>query len=128
MATDFSSIVVQLIGAMVAVASVLGLVMPDVLVRLVTKVAERGMAFPFATSVQILLGASVLTAAAVSRFPALFTAFGWITIVAVIVLVFVGQRGMQRTLQWVARWSATPVRICLAVAAVIGVFLVYGVS
>jgi hypothetical protein len=102
--------------------------MPDVLVRLVGKVAENPLGFPFAVSVRVLLGASLLTAAATSRFPVLFTALGWIAIVAAIGLVFFGQRGMQRMVQWVARWSAMPVRIALAAGAVFGVFLVYGVS
>lgn len=128
MLTNLSSIFVQLIGAMIAVAAVLGLVMPDVLVRLVGKVAANPLGFPFAVSVRILLGATLITAAAASRYPALFTAFGWIAIVAAIALVFLGRRGMQRIVQWVAGWSATPVRIALAAAAVFGVFLVYGVS
>ena len=128
MAEDLASIVVQLFGAAICVVSVLGMIMPAVLLGMIRKIAARPSGFLGAVAARIVLGGALLTAASVSRFPGAFIALGWVAIVAALVLLFVGHPRFQKLAGWVARWPVNAVRVGLALGAVFGLFLVYAVT
>ena len=73
-----------------------------------------------------MLGAVLLTAAQVAKFPMTFTVIGWIAIFAAIGLLIMGQGRMRKFVDSVARWPEAMVRVWLAFGLAFGAFLVYG--
>ncbi|HUF74194.1 MAG TPA: hypothetical protein VMR74_15025 [Gammaproteobacteria bacterium] len=122
----FARIVVQAFGVLIVVASLWGLVAPQSLVGLVRRVASNTAGLGFAVGIRILLGAALLTAAQVSRFPTAFTVLGWVAIVAAIGLLIMGRGRMAQLVNWVSRWSPTAIRAWLVLGLLFGAFLIFG--
>lgn len=123
---SFARVVVQAFGALIVVASVWGMIWPQGLVRLVRRVASNTAGLGFAVGIRIVLGAALLTAAQVSRFPTTFTVLGWLAIVAAIGLLIMGRGRMAELVNWISRWSPTAIRAWLVVGLLFGAFLIFG--
>lgn len=123
---SFARVVVQAFGALIVVASLWGMVAPHALVGLVRRVAANDAGLGFAVGIRVVLGAALITAAQVSRFPMTFTVLGWIAIVAAIGLLIIGRGRMTRLVSWVARWSPTAIRAWLVFGLLFGAFLIFG--
>jgi len=124
--TSLASIVVQVLGALILALSLWGMVAPASLIALVKRVSRHSAGLSLAVGVRIVLGAALLTAAQVSGFPAIFTALGWIAILAAIGLLILGQSQMRQVIGWVARWPSGAIRVALVFSLLFGVFLIYG--
>ena len=127
MITSLASIVVRVLGAVIIAASLFGMVAPVSLIAAVRRVTRNPAGLGFAVGVRIVLGASLLTAAQVSDFPAAFTVLGWIAILAAIGLLILGRSRMSRLVAWVARWPSGAIRAALVFGLLFGAFLIYGV-
>jgi hypothetical protein len=126
MIIDIARVVVQIFGALIAVMCLWGLVAPKQLLGLVRRVADNSAGLGVAIAVRILLGAVLLTAAQVAKFPMTFTILGWVAIVAAIGLLIMGQSGMVKLVAWVARWPEAIIRTWLVFGLAFGAFLIYG--
>jgi hypothetical protein len=126
MIVSFARIAVQAFGALILVASLWGMVAPAGLIAVVRRVARHSAGLGFAVALRIVLGAALLTAAQVSDFPAIFTALGWIAILAAIGLLILGRSRMSQLVGWVARWPLGTIRVVLVFGLLFGAFLIYG--
>jgi hypothetical protein len=126
MIVSFARIAVQVFGALILAMSLWGMVAPASLIAVVRRVTRHSAGLGFAVGVRIVLGAALLTAAQVSNFPAIFTALGWIAILAAIGLLILGQSRMSQLVGWVARWPQGTIRVALVFGLLFGAFLIYG--
>jgi hypothetical protein len=123
---DFARLVVQAFGALIVVASLWGMIAPRALIGAVRRMAANTAGLGLAVGIRIVLGAALITAAQVSRFPTSFTVLGWIAIAAAIGLLIIGRGRMSRLVGWVSRWSPTAIRVWLVLGLLFGAFLVLG--
>lgn len=126
MIIDISRVVVQAFGALIGLMCLWGLVAPAQLMGLVKRVASNSAGLGFAVGVRIVMGAVLLTAAQVAKFPMTFTVIGWIAIIAAIGLLIMGQGRMRKLVESVSRWPEVMVRVWLVLGLAFGAFLIYG--
>lgn len=118
--------VVALFGIAIILLGVLGLVRPGNLIRLVVGSWQSRKGFYFAIGIRALFGIILLLTASQSRFPDAFRILGIISLVAALAAPFLGFDRLQRFVQkWMKR-SPGFIRGWSAMAAALGVFLLYG--
>ncbi len=123
-----SQSIVFLIGVLVCVLSLWGCFVPDKLTKLVMRVVDQEWGIYFAVVVRLLMGAALIVAAPVSRFPLIFEILGWIAIVAAVALIFIGRERMAALIAWFVRRSAWLIRLWLLFGMAFGGFLIYGIT
>lgn len=123
-----SQSIVFLIGLLVSVLSVWGCFVPDRLTKLVMRVVDQDWGIYFAVVVRLLMGAALIVAAPVSKFPVVFEVLGWIAIVAAIALILIGRERMAALIAWFVRCPAWLMRLWLLFGMAFGGFLIYGIT
>lgn len=120
--------IVFLIGLLVCVLSVWGCFVPDRLTKLVMRVMDQDWGIYFAVVIRLLMGAALIVAAPVSRFPVVFEILGWIAIVAAVALILIGRERMAALIAWFLRSQAWLIRVWLLFGMAFGGFLIYGIT
>ena len=120
--------IVFLIGLLVCVMSVWGCFVPDRLIKLVMRVVDQDWGIYFAVVVRLLMGAALIVAAPVSRFPVVFEILGWIAIVAAVALILIGRERIAALIAWFVRCPAWFIRLWLLFGMAFGGFLIYGLT
>lgn len=121
--------VVLLFGIVLSVLAVWGISQPLRFREAISTVIEKRSGFYLAIGTRLLLGAALMTAASFSRFPRTFSVFGWIAIVAAVVLFLIGRRRFRDFAAWWLRKFSDPfMRVWLLAAVAFGAFLIYGVA
>ena len=118
--------VVALFGIAIILLGILGLVRPGSLIRLVQRPWQSQKGLYLSIGIRVVFGIVLLLAASQSRFPEAFRILGIISLVAAVMAPFLGFVRLQRFVQWWTGRSPGFVRGWSVVAAVFGVFLVYG--
>jgi hypothetical protein len=118
------AVIVAALGIVVAMFGALGIVSPGRLVKLLSQLQPRTR-FLVAVLFRIVIGAALLVAGGVTRFPAEVRALGLLALIAGIVLASLGTEVFDKLLQWWSRWPSSVVRFWSAVPFTIGAFLVY---
>jgi hypothetical protein len=118
---------VGIVGLAIVVGSVWGILRPRQLVAFVGEVALRPYGLWVAVAIRIVLGACLITAAPVSRFPLVFQALGILSLIAAAAIVFMGQKGMKAIVVWFTGFTHAVVRGVLTVGVAFGGFLAAGV-
>jgi len=120
------TIVIAGIGIIIAGVSLLALVLPEVLLSLARRMRVSTGLRITAGVVRIALGACLVLAAGQTRFPLLVGIFGWITLVAGVALLLIGNALMQRVVGWFTSRLAPPwVRVAGVAGIALGTFLVF---
>ena len=127
MAVSVSQAIVLLLGVVIFGLSAWGMYSPESLVKLVTRTMNESYGMYLAVIVRLMLGASLIVVAPVSRFPIVFAVLGWIAIVAAVGLVFIGRDNVRRILAWFGRFSNSMIRLWLVFGMAFAGFLIYGV-
>ena len=127
MAVSVSQAIVLLLGVVIFGLSAWGMYSPESLVKLVTRTMNESYGMYLAVIVRLILGASLIVVAPVSRFPIVFAVLGWIAIVAAVGLVFIGRDNVRRILAWFGRFSNSMIRLWLVFGMAFAGFLIYGV-
>ena len=127
MAVSVSQAIVLLLGVVIFGLSAWGMYSPESLVKLVTRTMNESYGMYLAIIVLLILGASLIVVAPVSRFPIVFAVLGWIAIVAAVGLVFIGRDNVRRILAWFGRFSNSMIRLWLVFGMAFAGFLIYGV-
>lgn len=123
-----SRVVVLIIGVTVLVLAAWGMFAPDRLKTWVASAMDKYWGIYLAVIVRLVLGSALIIAAPASRFPVVFQVLGLLTIVAAIVVAFMGRERVRRFLAWFSeRFSASIVRSWLLFGMAFAGFLVYGV-
>ncbi len=123
-----SEILILIVGVAVCVLAAWGIFAPGKLTHLVKDVMDHSWGIYVAVGVRLLLGAALIIAAPVSRYPFIFQALGWIAIIAAIVLMFIGRERLRSLVAWFDRFSETSIRVWLVFAIALGGFLLHGIS
>ncbi len=123
-----SQSIVFLIGLLVSVLSVWGCFVPDRLIKLVMRVVDQDWGIYFAVVVRLLMGAALIVAAPVSKFPVVFEVLGWIAIVAAVALILIGRERMAAPIAWFVRRPTWLMRPWLLFGMAFGGFLIYGIT
>ena len=118
--------VVALFGIAIILLGILGLVRPGSLICLVQQPWQSQKGLYLSIGIRVVFGIVLLLAASQSRFPEAFRILGIISLVAAVVVPFLGFVRLQRFVQWWTRQSPGFVRGWSLVAATFGVFLFYG--
>ncbi len=123
-----SQSIVFLIGLLVCVLSVWGCFVPDKLTKLVMRVVDQDWGIYFAVVIRLVMGAALIVAAPVGRFPVVFELLGWIAIAAAVAIIFIGRERIAALIAWFVRRSAWLIRLWLLFGMIFGGFLIYGIT
>ncbi len=128
MLVETSRGLILILGLLVCSMSIFGLAATDRLLGLVRGVMDRSWGMVSAIGVRLVMGAALIIAAPVSRFPLVFEVIGWIALAAAVALPFIGRQRIRLLMDWVARQSSVLVRVWLIFGVAFGGFLVYGIG
>ena len=115
-------------GVFFAVAGVIFLVRPSLLIGLLDSQGDRKWVYTSAIGVRLVLGLLLIQQAANSRFPLVMEILGWILLAAALLLAVMGRQRFERLMRWILgivkpfAWAGG------LFAIVFGLFLVYGFS
>ena len=118
------TVIIALLGAVIAAAGVLGLARPAVFRAMFDRLGEQA-AWVSAVSIRLLFGTLLLIAADDLRLSGVMSVLGWVVIIAAVVLLLLGPERFNRFVRWWLALSDTAFRASMAFAAVFGLFLVY---
>lgn len=127
MAVMVSQVFVLVLGITVFGLSAWGMYSPDSLVKMVTLAMNKSYGMYVAVIVRLILGASLIIVAPVSRFPMVFNVLGWIAIIAAVGLILIGRENVGRIIAWFERFSTSLIRLWLLFGMAFAGYLIYGV-
>lgn len=116
--------VIALFGLAICVAGLMILIAPDRFKALMNR-WQGPPRFVFAVIVRVFLGALLWFAAANLKFPLVIKIIAAISILAAVVLLVVGQKRMDRFVDWWMRMPNNVLRIWSIFAFAFGGFLIY---
>lgn len=125
MIVSISRVIVLLFAIIISILSLWGIVAPDRLTKLVKGVIAQHWGMYFAVIVRLVFGAALIFAAPVSKLPTVLAVLGWITLVAAVVLPFVGRTRIAGLIAWLERLSPTIVRLWLLFGIAFGGLMIY---
>ena len=127
MGVTISQVVVVVMGGAVLLLSVWGIALPQKLVAMVKGVMDRPGGMHVAVVARIVLGIALITAASVSKVPAVFQVIGWLSIAAAVALPIIGSPRIRALVGWFEGVGPTFVRVWLVFGMIFGGLLVYGI-
>ena len=119
---------VAVIGIVFIGFGILGIASPATLIRLTSAVVQSRVGIYAAAALRLAFGIVLIAAASASHFPQTLLVLGVITIVAAILVPFIGIKRLRALVDW---WIARPpglIRAWAAIAVALGIFLVPAVS
>ena len=119
---------VAVIGIVIIGFGILGIASPATLIRLTSAVVQSKVGIYAAAALRLAFGIVLIAAASASHFPQTLLVLGVITIVAAILVPFIGIKRLRALVDW---WIARPpglIRAWAAIAVALGIFLVTAVS
>jgi len=120
------ALVAFVLGALTALAGLIGVVAPGVLGALA--LAVRGpLGLGLAATLRVLLGAALFVAAPASRAPLVFRALGAAIFVVGMLTPFIGVERFDGLLEWWAALGPWTARTWSACAAALGAAIAYGI-
>ena len=128
MATSVLQAIILLLGVVVCFFSACGVYAPIKLTNWARSVWVKKPTFLFAVIVRLVMGPVLIFAAPGSRFPVFFEVFGWVSIVAAIVILVSGRDRTGRLVDWFERFPALVIRLWCLFGVFFGAFLIYGMS
>lgn len=105
-----------------------GLVAPKALIGWVLKVWNRPWAIYFAIAMRIALGVLFILAADETRYPQVFNIFGYLMIIAAIMIAIVGRKRLDTFIQWWVDSSPMFARAWLLFGMAFGAFIIHAVN
>ena len=127
MIVTISQIIIFLFGIAICIVCALGIYAPSRLIQAVIKNWNKTWGIYAAVIVRILLGVLLIIAAPETRFPVVFKTLGWLSIIAAIVIPFIGRTRLNRFMNWFTNLSPTLVRLWLLFGIVFGGFLIFSI-
>lgn len=120
------TLAVALLGFFVASLGLCGLVSPDRLLALVTRLQSQ-LGLYFIAGFRILAGTALLLAAPTSRAPLYLQVFGVLSLVSGAITPFFGVHRFEAILDWWRRRPAWQVRLWSALVLLLGLILIWAV-
>ena len=116
---------VAVLGALITAIGVTGVVRPATLLRFVKSVWRQPMGLYLAVGVRLVLGVILILAAPSCRFPEAVRIIGVISIVAAVLIPFIGFERISSLINWWESRSLAALRVWCLFAIAFGVCLVY---
>ena len=116
---------VAVLGALIAAIGATGVVSPVTLLRFVKSVWRQPMGLYLAVGIRLVLGVILILAAPSCRFPEAVRIIGVISIVAAVLIPFIGFERISSLISWWESRSLAALRAWCLFAIAFGVFLVY---
>ena len=118
--------IVALFGIVITLLGIVGLVRPPSLLRFVQLPWSSQVGLYLSIGIRAVFGLVLLMAASASRFPEAFWILGIVSLVAALVVPFMGLARLQGFVQWWTRRPPGLIRGWSLVVVAFGVFLLYG--
>ena len=121
-----SQIAAQILLVFLAVVSLLclyGILLPKQLIDWINNFWKVKPALLISVLLRLILGFLLIFAAPVSQYPGVFKIFGYLTLAAAILLLFIGRTKIGLLLVWVKTWPHLWVRAWLLLGLAFFVFL-----
>ncbi|MCZ6671787.1 MAG: hypothetical protein O7C75_02495 [Verrucomicrobia bacterium] len=115
---------VLVFSALICLLSFYGILFPKKLIDWVTGFWDQSFAFYLAIIIRLIFGAALIIAAPVSKYETAFTFLGYLTIVAAVVIFFVGRKKIGMILIWAKTWPLLRVRAWLVFGVAFCGFLI----
>jgi len=125
--TDILQIVLIVFAGAIGLLCVVGVGSPAALMGLVKRAWNGGSGIYGAVGGRLVLGALMIFLAPSSRFPDAFQILGGISVVAAVVIAFMGRSRVDAMIEGFASFSPMALRIWLLFGAAFAGFLIYGV-
>lgn len=113
-------------GAVIALASLYGMIAPRRLTRFVSTFLDKSWAMVFAVGVRLVLGAVLILAAPATKFPLAFQILGGLALLAAVLIPFVGRARLAKLIGWFESLSPAVVSMWCVFGVGFGGFLIYG--
>ena len=114
------------LSVLIGLLCLYGFIFPKQLVSFVTAFWNKRMAFYLAIIVRLLFGVSLIFAAPVSKYEAVFTFLGYLTIFGAILIVILGRKKIGLVLQWAKTCPLLGIRAWLVFGLAFCGFLISG--
>jgi hypothetical protein len=118
-----AQITVLLLGGLILLVCGFGVVAPALLIRTGRNLWASPFGMFLAVLIRLLLGGALLLVASASRFPTTFRILGVITLLAALIVPFVGHARIGRIMDWGATLPAWIMRLWLSVGVLFAAFL-----
>jgi hypothetical protein len=99
--------------ALIGILCVYGIIFPGKLVDTVTNFWQVKIALYLSVTIRLIMGYLLIVAAPSSQHPPIFTFLGYFTIIAAIILIFIGRQKIGQLLVWLKTWPPIGVRAWL---------------
>lgn len=119
------TILIILFGALTLLAGIIIVVNPDNIFGLLNKHVDKVALQIIAVLVRLVLGASLIYQAGVSKYPLAIEMIGWLSILAAIFFTLIGRHNFKRLMSWALSLAKPFGRIGGTVAVCFGAFLIY---
>jgi hypothetical protein len=120
--------IVDLFGALLIVGGLILLIKPAYLVGLLQPYTEELALYVLAISVRLVFGAALVLVAEFSKFPVMLSALGYITLLAVVVLVAMGHARFKRLMAWALNHAMKYAWASGLFVLLLGIFIIYAVT
>jgi hypothetical protein len=114
-------------GAVIAMAGLVMVIAPQMLLGMLQKNASKSLLFAFAVIVRLVLGALLIAYASKSAFPLTLQFLGWIAVAAAVAMLVAGRERLGRLIGWVISVASHYARPAGILAVLFGAFLIYAV-
>ena len=114
-------------GAVIAMAGLVMVIAPQMLLGMLQKNASKSLLFAFAVIVRLVLGALLIAYASKSAFPLTLQFLGWIAVAAAVAMLVAGRERLGRLIGWVISVASRYVRPAGILTVLFGAFLIYAV-
>jgi hypothetical protein len=118
---------VSMFGGLIVGIGLFGLIRPRGLVEFIRSTWESPSGLPIAVTLRLVLGATLLAAAASSRFPLALSALGVLMILTAAALPILGADRFRDFVQWWVERPGPILRAWSGVAILFGALLIYAV-
>jgi hypothetical protein len=120
-------LIIKIIGIFILLIGIFLLIKPEIIFNWIADNAESQSLYIFAIVIRIILGVLLIIAAKGSKYPVFIKIFGYITLIAAIVLIFIGEKGFQDMITSVFPNIKGYTVVIGLVAMALGAFLMYSV-
>lgn len=120
-------LIIKIIGIFILLIGILLLIKPEFIFSWIADNAENQSLYILAIGIRLILGFSFIIAAKSSKYPVFIKIFGYIALIAAVVLIIIGKKGFQDLIISVFPHIKGYMVFIGLVAMALGAFLMYSV-
>ena len=122
------SCIILLFGITILLSGAMIVVKPEPIFKLLRSHSESLGLHVFAVVIRLVVGISLLAYAGDAKFPVALQVFGWLAVIAAIILGVIGRSRFKSLIAWTVSFTSPFVRFAGLFAILLGAFLIYAVT